>query len=137
MHSGELGQGLWLLPLVKGNRGHVTGDRGHMACDTSQWFCFILTAKLGRFYKLFFELAVAFFGEDGVKTRPVLKQAWPGKKLGLNTKMKYLVRVGENLMFVKTKMKIPNFQRQKKQIFLLFRCNRLNGCISRNRIFTH
>ena len=67
-----------------------------------QWFRSILTAKLGRFYKLFFEPAVFFFLEkDRVKIRPVLKQAWPGQKLRVNTKLKYLVHVGENLMFIK------------------------------------
>ena len=33
-----------------------------------------------------------------------MKQAWLGQKLRVNTKLKYLVHVGENLMFIKKKL---------------------------------
>ena len=30
-----------------------------------------------------------------------MKRAWPGQKLRVNTKLKYLVDIGENWMFIK------------------------------------
>ena len=61
-------------------------------------------SQIGPFLQPFFlfsQTCSIYFEKDRVKTRPVLKQAWVGQKLRVNTKLEYLVHVGKNLMFVK------------------------------------